>query len=165
MEVTRFKSAYCPIARSLDEVGEWWSLLVIREAFLGARRYQDFQERLAIAPNTLSRRLKSLCDSGLLERRRYEDHPPRDEYALTQKGHDLLPVLLCLATWGNRWLAPEGASLVPVDAKSGREVDAVLVDRKTKRELRSGEVALRAGPAAPADVKRVLSTPRVLGAA
>lgn len=153
----------CPIARSLDQVGEGWSLLILRDALLGARRFQDFEQRLAIPPNTLTRRLKVLCERGLLERRRYAEHPPRDEYALTDKGRDLLPVLLSLAAWGNRWLAPEGATLVPIDAETGKRVEPVVVDRTTLRVLEPGRVGLKAGPAAPAALRRALARPVVFG--
>jgi DNA-binding HxlR family transcriptional regulator len=163
MERTSFADMPCPIARSLDQVGEGWSLLILRDALLGARRFQDFEERLAIPPNTLARRLKLLCQRGLLERRRYVDRPPRDEYALTEKGTDLLPVLLSLAAWGNRWLAPEGASLVPIDRETGRRVDPVVVDKRTLRVLAAGNVALKAGPAAPASLRRALARPAIFG--
>jgi DNA-binding HxlR family transcriptional regulator len=163
MERTSFADMHCPIARSLDQVGEGWSLLILRDALLGARRFQDFEERLAIPPNTLARRLKRLCERGLLEPRRYTEHPPRDEYALTDKSRDLLPVLLSLAAWGNRWLAPEGAALLPVDPSSGRPLEPLLVDRKTLRPLRYGGVALKAGPGAPAALRRALSRPALFG--
>jgi len=163
MERTSFADMPCPIARSLDQVGEGWSLLILRDALLGARRFQDFEERLAIPPNTLARRLKLLCQRGLLERRRYVERPPRDEYALTEKGRDLLPVLLSLAAWGNRWLAPEGASFVPIDRETGRRVDPVVVDKRTLRVLAAGNVALKAGPAAPASLRRALVRPAIFG--
>lgn len=155
----------CPIARSLEAIGEWWSLLILREALLGARRFQDFEERLGIPPTTLSRRLKALCEHELLVRRRYEERPPRDEYELTAKGTDLMPVLLSLATWGNRWLAPEGLSILPVEASTGRPLDPVLVDRRTRRELKVGRVALKAGPVAGKPLRQALTPPRLFGEA
>jgi len=164
MERTSFADMECPIARTLEVVGEWWTLVVVRDAFLGVRRFQDFQARLGIAPNTLTRRLEALCAHGILEKRRYEERPPRDEYTLTEKGRDLLPLLLSLATYGNRWLAgDEGASIVPIDVATGAEVDPVLVDRRTARPLRAGVVALRAGPAASERLRAALDPPRVLG--
>ncbi len=138
-------------------------MLILRDALLGARRFQDFEARLAIPPNTLARRLKRLCQRGLLERLRYAERPPRDEYKLTDKGRDLLPVLLSLAAWGNRWLAPEGASLVTVDRETGRRVEPVLVDKRTMRVLAAGSVALKAGPAAPASLRRALARPAIMG--
>src|SRR5438105_4427720 len=98
----------CPIARSLEATGDWWSMLILRTAFMGIRRFQDFQERLEIAPNTLSRRLETLIEHDLLSRRVYSERPPREEYELTPKGLDFMPVLLALTAWGNRWCTPEG---------------------------------------------------------
>src|SRR6266849_3350113 len=88
-----FGNLQCPIARSLERVGEWWSILILRDAFLGATRFEQFQKSLDIAPNMLTRRLKALVDSGLLERRRYSARPPRHEYVLTARGRDFRPVL------------------------------------------------------------------------
>ncbi len=83
----------CPIARSLERVGEWWSMLIMRDALHGMRRFDEFQKSLGIAPNMLTRRLSALVETGLLERRRYSEHPPRDEYVPTARGRDFLPVL------------------------------------------------------------------------
>ena len=79
----------CSIAQALDVVGEWWTLLILRDAFLGVTRFDDWQRRLGIARNVLSARLEVLVEQGILERRRYQEHPPRDEYVLTRKGSDL----------------------------------------------------------------------------
>jgi DNA-binding HxlR family transcriptional regulator len=92
----------CPIARTLDIVGEWWTLLIVRDALVGARRFEEFR-RSGIADNILSARLDALVREDILERRRYQDHPPRFEYTLTEKGHDLLPVVIALGKWGLRW--------------------------------------------------------------
>jgi DNA-binding HxlR family transcriptional regulator len=94
----------CPVARTLDVIGERWTLLILRDLFLkGARRFQDFQESLAgVAPNTLSARLKDLETSGVIARRLYSEHPPRLEYHLTDKGKTLGPVLKALREWGQR---------------------------------------------------------------
>lgn len=97
-----YRQKHCPVARTLDMVGERWTLLVLRDLFLhGPRRYQDFQDSLAgVAPNTLSARLKSMEASGLIERKLYSEHPPRLEYHLTGKGRSLGPVLKALREWG-----------------------------------------------------------------
>src|SRR5437016_587292 len=86
-----FDDMQCPIARSLERVGEWWSMLILRDALLGLTRFDQFQESLGIAPNMLTRRLSKLVEAGLLERRRYNDRPPRYEYVLTQAGRDFRP--------------------------------------------------------------------------
>src|ERR1700756_3410362 len=87
-----FGNMQCPIARSLERVGEWWSILILRDAFHGLTRFDQFQRSLDIAPNMLTRRLNALVESGLLERRRYSERPPRDEYGPTQRGPDFPPV-------------------------------------------------------------------------
>src|SRR5215210_462246 len=104
-----FQKMHCPIARSLERVGEWWSILILRDALHGYTRFDQFQKSLEIAPNMLTRRLKGLVDAGLLERRRYCERPPRDEYLLTPRGRDFRPVIVALMAWGNKHFAPEGA--------------------------------------------------------
>src|SRR4051812_30342975 len=102
----------CSIARALEVVGEWWTFLVIREAFLGVTRFEGFQEQLGIARNVLTSRLRALVSKGVLERTKYQERPPRFEYRLTEKGRDLYPVLLALMGWGDRWESPKGAPVV-----------------------------------------------------
>ena len=140
----------CPIARSLERVGEWWSILILRDAAHGLTRFDEFQESLGIAPNILTRRLKALVEAGLLERRRYSERPPRDEYVLTQAGRDFRPVLWALLAWGNKHFAPEGPSVVIVDSGTGVEADPLLIDRKSGRPLVPPEFRSAAGPAADA---------------
>ena len=98
----------CPIARTLERVGEWWSLLIVRDAFAGVSRFDDFRDSLGIAPNMLARRLAGLVDAGILERRRYSERPPRDEYVLTERGRDLHPVLVELVAFGRKHFAAPG---------------------------------------------------------
>lgn len=97
-----FAGMPCPIARTLNVVGEWWTLLIVRDAFDGARRFEDFRAT-GIADNILSTRLELLVREGILARRAYQEHPPRHEYMLTAKGRDLLPVIAALGVWGLRW--------------------------------------------------------------
>jgi DNA-binding HxlR family transcriptional regulator len=99
----------CSVARALEVVGERWTILILRDAFLGVRRFDDFQRSLGIARNVLQARLRRLVDEGLLERRRYQERPVRHEYCLTARGQDLWPVLLALMEWGDRHRT-EGAS-------------------------------------------------------
>ena len=145
-----FGSMQCPIARSLERVAEWWSILILRDATHGLARFDEFQESLGIAPNILTRRLKALVEAGLLERRRYSERPPRDEYVLTQAGRDFRPVLWALLAWGNKHFAPEGPSVVIVDSGTGVEADPLLIDRKSGRPLVPPEFRSAAGPAADA---------------
>jgi DNA-binding HxlR family transcriptional regulator len=144
----------CPIARSLERVGEWWSILILRDAFTGASRFDDFQTSLGIAPNMLTRRLKTLVESGLLEKRLYSEKPARYEYVLTKKGRDFRPVLWALIAWGNEHFAPEGESIMVVDAATGERADPVLVDRHTGRLLQAPEFRIAAGPAASERMRR-----------
>src|SRR5580700_6781336 len=123
MQRKSFSTMQCPIARGLEHVGEWWSILILRDAFRGVTRFDDFSESLGIAPNMLARRLTALVEAGLLERRRYSERPPRDEYVLTDRGRDFRPVLLSLLAWGNRHFAPEGASVQLVEAATGAVAD------------------------------------------
>jgi DNA-binding HxlR family transcriptional regulator len=143
----------CPIARSLERVGDWWNILILREAFYGVTRFDDIQTNLGIATNTLTRRLNALVESGLLERRLYSERPPRREYLLTDVGRSFKPVLLALTAWGNQNFAPEGHSVVLTDPETGLPIDPILVDKATGRPLSNG-VTIVAGPAAEAPVRR-----------
>ncbi|RUW99663.1 MULTISPECIES: helix-turn-helix domain-containing protein [unclassified Mesorhizobium] len=145
---TSFETRPCPIARSLDDVGEWWSILLLRDAFQGLTRFDQFQKSLAIAPNILTRRLNSLVERGLFEKRVYCERPLRHEYVLTAKARDFRPVLLSLLAWGNKHLAPEGPSLVVVDKTDGRWAEPVLVDRQSGRQLDSDDFTMATGPMA-----------------
>ena len=114
MQVLRrtYEDQNCSIARALETIGERWTLLILRDAFLGTRRFDDFQKSLGIARNVLTVRLKSLVDAGMLERRRYQERPERYEYRLTEKGIDLWPVLFTLMKFGDKHVA-EGDAMPP----------------------------------------------------
>src|SRR5205814_6218425 len=148
MQHKSFENMPCPIARSLARVGEWWSILILRDALHGLTRFDQFHKSLGIAPNMLTRRLNALVDAGLLQRRRYSERPPRDDYVLTARGRDFRPVLVALLDWGNRHFAPEGASVLLVDAQTGRAVDPIHVDRITGRPITEADHRFIAGPAA-----------------
>jgi DNA-binding HxlR family transcriptional regulator len=147
----------CPIARSLERVGEWWSILILRDAFYGLRRFDEFQKSLGVAPNILTRRLNALVEAGLLERRRYNEHPPRYEYLLTERGRDFHPVLLALLAWGNRHFAPEGAAVQIVNKQTGSLIDPIIVDPATGEQLAGRSFSLVPGPGADDSVRRKLS--------
>ncbi len=153
MQRKTFGHMQCPVARSLERVGEWWNILILRDAFYGLTRFDEFQTSLGIATNTLTRRLNALVEEGLLERRLYSERPPRHEYILTARGRDFRPVLLALMAWGNRNFAPEGKSVDLVDPETGIPVGPVLVDRLTGRDL-ADRVRVVAGPAADARMRR-----------
>jgi len=149
-----FGNMQCPIARTLERVGEWWSILILRDAFHGLTRFDEFQKSLGIATNMLARRLQSLVEGGLLERRQYQETPVRFEYVLTKRGRDFGGVLLSLVAWGNKHLAPEGPSVVIIDRQSGAVADPVLVDRVSGRRLSDPSFRVAPGPAADATTRR-----------
>jgi DNA-binding HxlR family transcriptional regulator len=122
---TSFQDMHCSVAQCLDVVGEWWSLLIVRDAFLGVSRFDDFQARLGISRNILTQRLNHLVDEGVLKRVPYQEHPPRFEYRLTDKGRDLWHVITAMRQWGDRWAAPNGAPLKIRHAKCGHVVKVV----------------------------------------
>lgn len=104
MKRTSYAAMPCPMAQALERIGEWWSLLILRECFRGTRRFGDFERRLGIAKNVLSTRLKRLVEAGVLTRRSSAGDAREIEYRLTAAGKDLLPVLVALAQWGDRWV-------------------------------------------------------------
>ncbi|HYZ23220.1 MAG TPA: helix-turn-helix domain-containing protein [Rhodopila sp.] len=158
MQRKSFSTMPCPIARSLERVGEWWSILILRDAFQGLTQFDQFQKSLGIAPNMLARRLNTLVENGLLERRRYSERPPRDEYVLTEKGRDFRPVLWALLAWGNRHWAPEGPSMVVVDAETGIPADPVLMDRVSGKVMTDDTFHPAPGPAERPDKRRHTGT-------
>ena len=134
MQRKTFADAECPIARSLERVGEWWSILIMRDALQGLRRFDEFSRSLDIAPNMLTRRLNALVEAGLLERQPYSQRPLRYQYVPTAKGEDFRVVLMAFVAWGNRHYAEEGQSVQLVERTSGRPVRsfmAALADGRT----------------------------------
>jgi len=152
MDVAKFSEGTCPVARGLAKVGDAWSMLILRDASLGLTRYDQFRASLGIAPNILSRRLKALTEAGLLEKRRYSQRPPRDEYVLTEAGRDFLPVLHVLGEWGRRHHGAGGVSRL-VDAATGKEVRPLVVDAATGRPI--GELPVKLVPPEEGEAKRI----------
>ena len=138
----------CSIARSLEQIGERWTLLIIREAFLGTRRFDDFQRRLGIARNVLQTRLERLIDAGIVRREPYQERPVRYEYRLTRKGVDLWPVLVALLKWGDRYEAPAGPPVVLEHKGCGGDVDDRRRCMRCGAELEASDVIAREGPGA-----------------
>jgi len=134
---TRFDEWPCPIARTTDLIGDWWTPLVMREAFTGRRRFDEFQEALGIPRAVLAARLERLVAEGMLEKRQYEDHPVRFEYRLTPKGIAFYDVLAAMWRWGEDWLWPDGDEMpvVLVDRDSGEEIRPVVVDESTGERI------------------------------
>jgi len=158
MQRKSFGKMQCPIARGLERVGEWWSILILRDALHGLMRFDQFEQSLGIAPNMLARRLAGLVKAGLLERRRYSERPPRYDYVLTERGRDFQPVIVAMHAWGNRHFAPEGQCVLLVNARTGEPADPVIVDRNSKRPLADTEFRVAPGPAAAERTRRKLAS-------
>jgi len=121
MQRTSLAEFRCSVARTVDVLGEWWTPLIVRDAFYGRTRFEEFQTSLGIARNVLAARLNRLVEAEIMERRAYREHPPRDEYVLTDKGRDLFPVIAALLAWGDRWTAgEEGPPLLLIHETCGK---------------------------------------------
>jgi DNA-binding HxlR family transcriptional regulator len=145
----RLEDRECPLSTTVQHVGEWWTLLILHDAFDGYTRFDQFQESLNISSSMLTTRLRTLVADGLLERRPYQTNPVRHEYVLTERGRSLRPVVVALAAWGNRHLAPAERSMILIDAGTGEEAEPVVVDARTGRSLDDSETfVFAAGPAA-----------------
>ncbi|MFC4345931.1 winged helix-turn-helix transcriptional regulator [Cupriavidus numazuensis] len=142
------KDAPCPMARGIERIGDTWTMLILRDAFYGTTRFDEFQKRLGIAPNVLTRRLSKLIEEGLISRMQYSAHPPRDDYVLTERGRDFRPVLLTLLAWGNRHYSDDGEAIRLVERQSGRPVRVALVDADTGERITETDHYLAPGPAA-----------------
>jgi DNA-binding HxlR family transcriptional regulator len=149
MRRASFADANCSIARSLEVIGEWWSLLIIRDAFLGVTRFKDFQQRLGIAPNILTARLDTLVAHGVLERRTYEEARDRGDYVLTRKGRALWPVMVTLRQWGDEWEVGRDRAPVRLRHKTcGHVADAALHCGHCGERLVGRDIQTIAGPGA-----------------
>ncbi|HEX6492281.1 MAG TPA: helix-turn-helix domain-containing protein [Candidatus Dormibacteraeota bacterium] len=146
MQRTSFKAMNCSIAQCLEVVGEWWSMLLVRDAFLGVTRFDDFQARLGISRNVLNQRLSHLVDEGVLERVPYQERPTRWDYRLTDKGRDLWHVLTAMRQWGDRWAAPGGAPVELVHKACGHVTEAVPTCSECGEALQMRAVRVVAGP-------------------
>jgi DNA-binding HxlR family transcriptional regulator len=166
MERKSFSGMNCSIARSLEEVGEWWSLLIVRECTQGACRFDEFQRGLGIARNILTVRLQRLTELGIIERFALEDRANTDGYRLTKKGEDLYPVLVALMQWGDRWLAPAGKPPTAlIEDGTGASIERLAVHAKDGRPLSFREVRFAPGPGATATTFAVIDgrNQKVLG--
>ena len=147
MKRTQFADQPCGVARAMDIVGELWAFMIIRNVFLGVRRFEGMRANLAISRKVLSERLELLVERGILERRQYQERPARFEYRLTPMGVDLFPVLMALARWGNRWLAGDsGAPIEFVHRKCGQVTSARVVCSHCGEDLGAHNVQPKLGP-------------------
>jgi DNA-binding HxlR family transcriptional regulator len=137
MQRTHFDHMTCSVARALDIVGEWWTLLILRDVFYGIRRFDVLRRHLGISRKVLTNRLNTLVDNHILERTRYQQKPDRYEYQLTEQGRELYPVIVALMVWGDKWLAADGEPpVVLVDRETGEPLEPVLVSADNGLEIR-----------------------------
>jgi len=149
MRKTSFADMNCSIGQSLEIIGEWWTLLIVRDCFLGIRRFDDFVERLGIARNVLTNRLDTLVEAGVLERRTYDEGRARHDYVLTDKGRALWPVLTALRQWGDEWIIGEGNEPVLLEHKAcGHRTTAIPTCDHCGEALDARGVRAVAGPGA-----------------
>jgi DNA-binding HxlR family transcriptional regulator len=148
MQRTSFEDVNCSIAQCLEVVGEWWSLLIVRDAMLGVTRFDDFQARLGISRNILHQRLSHLVEHRVLERVQYQDRPPRSEYRLTDKGRDLWHVITAMRQWGDRWSAPDGPPVRIRHKNCGRLVRVVPVCSHCGEPVEMRDIVAEPGPGA-----------------
>ncbi len=143
-----YDNQVCSIARALELVGDRWTLLVLREAFMGTRRFDDYQRNLGCARNVLTDRLSRLVEAGILRKRPYQERPPRYEYRLTRKGVELWPVTMALMRWGDRYLSEEGPPVLVLHEDCGGEIDERLHCSRCGAELGPTDVYVEPGPGA-----------------
>lgn len=150
MRRTSFAQWPCSVARTMDLLGDWWTPLVLREAFSGVRRFDGFQQSLGIARNTLNERLKRLVEAGLLEKQPYQSEPARYDYLLTEMGRDFFGVIMAMNQWGDRWLSgPEGPPLVFRHERCGRDSRARVVCAHCGEPMTAADTRSRPGPGHP----------------
>jgi len=147
-----FTNDNCSVARTLEIIGERWTFLVLREAFMGVRRFDELQRNTGVARNILSARLRKLVEHRILERRRYQDRPPRFEYRLTERGLDLYPAIVALLQWGDRHAAhPAGRPLVLEHKGCGRDSTPRLVCSECGEPIGARDMRPKPGPGALAE--------------
>jgi DNA-binding HxlR family transcriptional regulator len=150
-----FQSQVCSVARALEIIGEWWTLLIVREAFFGTKRFSDFEKNLGVAKNVLSDRLSKLVESGVMERSPVSGRGNPQDYTLTQKGKDLFPVVIALMQWGDRWInGPDRAPIRVLDRESGEEISQIQVRTAGGKALSLSDAIVVPGPGANAAVRR-----------
>jgi DNA-binding HxlR family transcriptional regulator len=155
MRPSPFPAMECPVARSLAEVGDAWRVLILRDALLGFRRFDEFELNLGIAPNILAQRLGAMVEDGLLTKRPYQQRPVRHEYVPTAKAREFALVLAALATWGTRWLSPGGATVMLVDKTTGERLESSMIGQETRQACSTDNIQFQPGPkAGPETLKR-----------
>lgn len=155
MERKSFSEMHCSVAQCLEVVGEWWTLLIVRDAFLGVTRFDEFQKRLGISRNVLNQRLARLVEVGVLVKVAYREHPPRFDYRLTERGRDLWPVITAVRQWGDKHAAPDGPPLQLIHEGCGEISEAQLVCSACGEPIGPRDVKAIPGPGDVEDLVRV----------
>lgn len=148
MQKANLAALPCSLARGLQIVGEWWTLLVLRDICFGVRRFEEIHDHLGIARNILAARLDTLAEHGMVERRRYRTHPDRYEYHPTEMASDLVPAILALVAWGDRWVSPDGPPMLFTHQTCGHDTVATVVCSHCGQPLTHGDIALHVGAGA-----------------
>jgi DNA-binding HxlR family transcriptional regulator len=153
---TSFEDAECPIARSLDVIGDWWSLLIIRDALLGVRRFSEFQKSLGLARNILTVRLRTLVEQGILKMAPASDGSAYQEYVPTPKGRGVFPILVALRQWSEEFDdRPEEIATILVDREKGRPVRKLELRAQDGRLLAAADTALKSRSAGKRSLRRL----------
>jgi DNA-binding HxlR family transcriptional regulator len=148
MERKSFAGMNCSVAQCLEVVGEWWSLLIVRDAFLGVRRFDQFQERLGISRNILTERLARLVEAGIFDKVPYRERPLRHEYRLTERGCDLWPVITAMRQWGDKYAAPAGPPIEVIHKGCGQVAQVLMTCSACGEPMAARDVRAVDGPGA-----------------
>jgi DNA-binding HxlR family transcriptional regulator len=154
MKRSSFENQVCSVAEALSEVGEWWTLLILREAFFGTQRFTDFQARLGIARNILTARLNKLVEAGILVPHAAPGRGNPRLYRLTEKGREVLPVFIALMQWGDRWINNGKAPIRVLEVATGEEIEPLYLRSRDGRPLAARDMRVVPGPGADADIRR-----------
>lgn len=143
----RFDEMSCAIAQTLNRVGDWWTLLIVRDAMKGARRFSDFHESTGIAKNILTDRLNKLVENGIMDREEVGVRGQRQEYVLTERGEALFPILMAMQQWGDQWVyGKESAPVELYDSRNGEKLAPIGVANESGEEVTHREVVIKEGP-------------------
>ncbi|UFU07468.1 winged helix-turn-helix transcriptional regulator [Ruania halotolerans] len=144
----RAEDRECPLSTAMSYVGEWWTILILHDCFDGYTRFDQFEVNIGLSSSMLTSRLKTLVDSGILEKQVYQERPVRHEYVLTDFGRSLRPILVAMAAWRNAQLAPEDRAMILIDSETGLEIEPEVVDPVTGRCASDPRYVFTAGPSA-----------------
>lgn len=163
MKRSSFEAMNCSLARSLEIIGEWWTLLIIREAVWGTSRFDEFHHRLGIARNVLATRLERLEEAGVIERKQSAESARVFDYLLTPKGWDLFPAIVAIMQWGDRWIhQSEGPPIQFFEHSTGKGIKPIAVQNQLGKALRPDQIDIRPGPGADrATIKRAKEARRL----